>query len=351
MSEQFSANSWNPLQINPCVRSEFGTLKMAIISPLSNPDAYGTPRDETNNSFRRLRTREIVTNSDIRAHSQLPEILEKNGVTLCYPHHPNLPLSDANFKKWVGGDIYCHDFLGVIDETVISSRVAHFRNIFRMYYDSIVRALPQHQLKQTDERFTWGDGLLVGENLLVGLEHNDFFTDIKNQVPEEAFQAALDSYAERSNGIRAITTILQQVASTRSVLTLATNANSDLDISLAPLPRRNAGEPRRAIIRTEAFHPASEEALYSVFDELIPYQDPWHTMGCNILWLDPETPLIPLEARYTGAYLQSLGFNVQKKPLGTLLQNDNTGTGAHGEPGGWRCLTGVLERADDYPFN
>lgn len=338
--------------IHPCVRSEFGTLKTAVVSPLSNTDVYTAVAEEMSEHQRNSLVHEILTDRDIHAHAQLPEILKKRGVDIRYPYHPNLPLTPENLATWMGGDIYCHDFVGVVDEHVISSRVVGFRNRFRMYYESILKTVPKEQHTHTDERFTWGDALLTGDHVLVGLEHDDFFPDIQPNLSPEQFRLALECYAERSSGIQALRSILKSVACTRSVITLAMNANSDLDVCLAPLPRRHRNEPRRAIIRAEAFHPASEDALYSAFDEIVPYEDPWQVMGCNILWLDPETPLVPAEATHTVAYLLSLGYDVQTRPLGTLLHNDSTGSGAsHGEPGGWRCLTGVLERADDYLFD
>lgn len=97
------------------------------------------------------------------------------------------------------------------------------------------------------------------------------------------------------------------------------------------------------------FHPAAEDALYSVFDELVPYEDTIKDLGLNLLWINPETPVVPVEAKKTIQKLKELGYNPIPRSLKPIHYNADT-YDENLEVGGWRCMTGVLEREDDYPY-
>lgn len=335
--------------IEPRVRDEFGSLEVAVVSPMGNPDVYAKAWNMHPDDVRR-QLLSPFSPAEIGSHLQYADLLRTNGVRLVYPHHPNINLragmDDTNFYQWFGKDIYCRDFLGVIDDHAILSRVSSYRNDLRMYYQRIFDRLPADKKHVTDERFTWGDALLHGNNVFVGVQHNDFYVDLSRTMSDR-FQEELRKGEERFAGTRAIESILAQIGSQRRLLRIPMHSNVDLDLCMAPLPRRYAGDKRRAIVRKVAIHASA--SLEDHFDEIIPYQDRYEDMGTNILWINPETPVVSATAVNTIRLLKDLGYDVQA--LNLNAQERQELDGAIGEPGGWRCLTGVLRRANDYNFD
>lgn len=334
--------------IHPHVRNEFGSLKTVVLSPMSNLEAqtiaFGGTLEEA---------REILLSPDappdMGAHLLYRELLERYGASVIHPHHPNLPLTEDTIAEWVGRDLYCRDFLGAVDDHAILTNIWNFRRDARMYYQRIFERVPKEKRTTLDETFSWGNALLVGDHIVVGHEHNDFYGDIQNQVTPERFMEILRGGSEKASGIRAMEQILRTIGTTRQLTVLATNMNADLDCYLAPLPRLRHTDPRRAIMNPNGFHPASEDALYTLFDELIPYKDTYDDLGLNLLWINPEIPVVPTEAKNTIRQLRELGYNPIPRSLAPVHINANTQNGEH-EVGGWRCMTGVLERANDYNF-
>lgn len=336
--------------ITPNVRSEFGSLKTAVLSAVSNPEvqtvAFGGTDEES---------RQIIFSPesppDVGAHLLYMELLQQHGVNVVHPHHPNLPLIESTAQDWIGRDFYCRDFLGVVDDHAILSNIWSFRSDARMYYQRIFERFPKKNRTMLDETLSWGNALLAGDHLLIGHEHDDFYGDIQTQVRSpERFMEILRQGAEKKAGIRAMQQIMETIGTTRKLTVLATNMNADLDCYLAPLPRLRATDPRRAIMDPRGFHPASEDALYSTFDELVPYEDTFADFGLNLLWINPETPVVPAEAKKTIRKLRELGYNPISRPLAPIHYNADTQDGQL-EVGGWRCMTGVLERANDYNFD
>ncbi len=348
MHSPSSVSSAEP--IHPCVRNEFGTLKTAVISGFSNPEvqtvAFGGTVEES---------RQMILSPeappDVGAHLLYMELLQKHGVNVVHPHHPNLPLTEGTAQDWIGRDFYCRDFLGVVDDHAILTNIWSFRSDARMYYQRIFERVPKQQRTMLDETLSWGNVLLAGDHLLIGHEHDDFYGDIQPHVSPERFMDILRQGGEKKAGIRALQQIMETIGTTRKLTVLATNMNADLDCYLAPLPRLRATDRRRAIRDPRGFHPASEDALHSVFDKdgFVPYEDTYKDLGLNLLWINPETPVVPAEARNTIRQLRKLGYNPIPRPLTPIHYNADTKNGEH-EVGGWRCMTGVLERANDYPF-
>ncbi len=336
--------------IVPNARDEFGTLKTAIVHAFSSPQTFAAAHHCSVEQASDLMADDAAP-PDLHAHLRLTQLLRDRGVRLIHPHAPNIPLTAATMKKWMGTDIYCRDFLGVVDQHVILSNVISFRNHSRAHYQSILKNIPQDRQSTTEDTFTWGNALLLDDKILVGLEHNDYFTDIAPNVSVSRLQEEFYLHQQKSSGIRGMKSLLSNIGSTRTMLTVPMNANSDLDCALAPLPRRRATGPRVAFIQTQEIHSEAVGVLESQFDTLIPVEDPYKARGCNIVWLDPETPLVSEEAIRTRLALRKLGFDVIDLPLGTFMEIDNTGTEHEGSAGGWRCMTGVLERANDYPFH
>lgn len=335
--------------IIPNVRNEFGSLKTAVISAISNPEAQTVAFGGTEERSRRVLLHPGAP-PDVGAHLLYAELLKSHGVTLLHPHHPNLPLTEENFGNWVGRDLYCRDILGAIDNHAILTKIWSFRNDLRMYYQRIFERVPKQQRAMVDETFSWGNALLAGDHLLLGHEHDDYYGDIQSQTRSpEQFMDILRQGAEKQSGIRAMQQIMEAMGTTRKLTVLAMNTNADLDCCLAPLPRLGAHEPRRAIRDPREFHPAAEDALYSVFDELIPYEDTLKDFGLNLLWINPETPVVPVEAKKTIQKLKELGYNPIPRSLKPIHYNADAHD-RHLELGGWRCMTGVLERENDYPY-
>lgn len=342
--------SWDPLNggsITPSVRNEFGTLKTAILNPIASPEmfapAFGRSIEAMDEEFRRPTHPE--KHKLLYAHQKN---LRERGVRIVHPHHPNLQPTLQNIPAYIGKDIYCRDFLGVVDETAILSSLSSYRNEMRGHYQRIMERIPNERQAQCDSVFTWGNAILGSETLMVGLEHPDYIESMYRNLDSARFTEMLGLIDMRNQGIRTMRHILQEIGSTREVMIFPLILNTDLDTVLAPLPRRSRTEPRQAIVSEEGMHPAALPTLLQQYDKLIRSPDAWSKLGCNILWLDPETPLVSAEATRTIQLLQSLKYNVQTRPVAPLEQ-DSVGHD-DGQSGGWRCVTGVLERANDYPY-
>lgn len=332
----------------PHVPNEFGTLKTAIVGSFSNPAFYAAAFSGNEDRERHFLTHQA--DPDIREHFAYTELLRQRGITLLYPHHPTLPLTDENFLQWNCSDAYCRDMLGAVDTHAVFSRVAEFRLQFREHYRHIFEQIdPQHRT-ETEDTFTWGNALVHGDRLLVGIEHADLFPDITPHVTRERLLEILQVHDAKNRGQRSVATLLETIGSTRKLLTIPMNANSDLDLCVAPLPRRKRGGKRTAVLHAPFIHPAAEAPLRSQFDQLIFCNDAFPTLPCNVLWLDPETPVVSQSARHMQQILRTLGYNPVALPLEQLASNFSTGSVA-GDPGGWRCMTGVLERSNDYELD
>ena len=332
--------------IQPQVRDEFGSLEVAVVSPMSNPDVYAKAWDLPPD-FIRDQLQSPLSPAEIGSHLQYADLLRTHDVRLVYPHHPSAPLTAQTLDKWMGNDIYCRDFLGVVDDSAILSSIWSYRNDARQYYQRIFERLPARKKHSTDERFSWGDALLYGDSVLVGEQHMDYYTDIQSSITSERFNEVLRTGGEKMSGIRAIEAILAQIGSQRRLLRIPMNSNVDLDMCIAPLPRRFAGDRRKAIVRTQAIHQSAP--LYDHFDDLLPCLDRYEDIGTNILWINPETPVVSATAVHTIRLLEDLGYDVQA--LNLNAQERQALEGMIGDPGGWRCLTGVLRLANDYNFD
>ncbi len=334
--------------VTPHARDEFGTLKTAIVCAFGSAKmfsrVYGGSAEDA-----QAMMRSSLAPSDAGAHAELLETLDRRGVRLVHPHPPNTPLTTDTVTRWVGDDIYTRDFLGVVDEMAILTKVIHFRNHNRVRYETILRAIPKtNQATLESGAFSWGNALLHGDAVLTSLPHHDYFTDIAPHVTADCLHEELTVFQDKAAGIRGMDALLRESGSVRKLLTIPMNSNGDLDCAIAPLPRRQRTDPRRVLLMAPEFHTDAEGLLRSQFDELIPVQDSLQTLPCNLLWLDPETPIIATEARRTRILLRLLGFNPIVLPLGSLVEQNHTGSGEAGSPGGWRCMTGTLVRADDY---
>lgn len=332
----------------PHVPNEFGTLKTAILGSFSNPEFYAqafSGDEATERAFL-----QHAADPDIREHYAYTELLRKRGIRLLYPHHPTLPLTAKTFKQWNCSDAYCRDMLGAVDTQAVFSHVAEFRQTFREHYRHIFEQIEPAHRTETDAHFTWGNALVQGDRLLVGLEHEDFFPDITPHVSREKLLEILQTHDARNRGQRSIGNILRTIGSTRQLLVIPMNANSDLDLCVAPLPRRKRGDKRKAVLHAPFIHPAAEAPLRSQFDELMFCNDEFPTLPCNLLWLDPETPVVSKSALHMRQILRTLGYNPIALSLEELSNNFGNGAVA-GDPGGWRCMTGVLARGNDYEFD
>ncbi len=343
--------TWDPLNggsITPNVRNEFGTLKTAILFPIATPELYAAV---TNQSFESIdeEFRGMHHNPKHRLLYAHQQSLKDRGVRIVHPHHPNLQPTLNNMSAYVGPDMYCRDFLGVVDETAILSTIFGHRNNVRGHYRRIMEQIPKERQSECDTPLSWGNALLTHDSLLVGLEHPEYLENIYGRLDPAVFFPILNAVDARNHGIRAMRQVLSNIESTRQLAICSLKLNTDLDTVVAPLPRRSGTDPRVAMVSDEGVHPESFPTLKRLYDKLIVCPDPWAKLGCNILWLDPETPLVAEEARQTTLLLRSLGYNVQTRPV-AALKNDSIGE-KNGQPGGWRCVTGVLERANDYDFD
>ena len=208
--------------------------------------------------------------------------------------------------------------------------------------------IPKERQTDCGTPFSWGNALLTHEGLMVGLEHPSYLVAMHKQLESRKFSEILDYVQAKNDGVRVMGKILSDVQSSRQRAICLLNMNTDLDTVFAPLPRRSRTAPREAIIDANNVHPESIMRLRRSY-KLIESPDPWEKLGCNILWLDPETPLVAAEATKTIQLLKSMKYNVQARPV-AALKNDSIGH-EDGQPGGWRCVTGVLERANDYDFD
>lgn len=343
--------TWNPLNggsITPNVRNEFGTLKTAILCPIATPELFShtfnvpmsTMEVEMSNPHHNEKHKLLYAHQkDLRAR----------GVRPVHPHHPSLQPTMENMPAYIGGDMYCRDFLGVIDDTAVLSTLSSYRNNARGHYQRIMEAIPSDKQAECHTPFSFGNALLAQDTLLVGLEHPDYIHAMHRRLDSYEFANILQFIDERNRGIKEMRTILEEMKSTRKIAICSLKLNTDLDTVVAPLPRKKKTDPRVAIIAHEGVHSESLPTLERLYDKRIVCPDSWEKLGCNILWLDPETPLVSQEARQTTLLLRSLGYNVQTRPV-AALEKDSMGE-KDGQPGGWRCVTGVLERANDYDFD
>jgi len=342
--------TWDPLyggSITPSVHDEFGTLKTAILSPIATPALYanasGLSIDLMKAEFEK--PHHNAKHKVLYGHQKF---LMDRGVRIVHPHHPHLQPTMQNMATYIGYDMYCRDFLGVVDDTAILSTLAPYRNHVRGHYQRIMEQIPENQQAQCQTSFSWGNALLTHQGLMVGLEHPDYLEAMYKKLDYGEFSEILNSIDARNDGIRTMRHILTDMKSMRQLAICALTLNTDLDTAFAPLPRKSRTSPRQAIIASDQIHPESIATLRRSY-KLIGSPDSWEKLGCNILWLDPETPLVSAEATKTIALLRSLHFNVQTRAVGPL-KSHSIGD-EEGQEGGWRCVTGVLERANDYDFD
>lgn len=334
--------------IIPNVRNEFGSLKTAVISAISNPAVHAAAFGGTDEE-----SRDDIMHPgappDVGAHLLYAELLQQHGVNIVHPHHPNLPLTEETIANWIGRDFYCRDFLGVVDDHSILTRIDDFRNDSRMQYLRLFERIPSAQRTMFNQQFTWGNALLYADKLLVGHPHNDYWTHLFAKMSSGEFFLRQQRGDACNAGITAMQTLLHSIESTRDLIVLAMDSSEDLDTCLAPLPRSSHTSPRRAIYEEKAFHAEGVEQLRRMFDDLIPYQDYSSDLGLNLLWINPETPVVASEAVNTIRTLRDLGYNPIPRSLNPIHFNMEIEDKAK-EGGGWRCMTGVLERENDYPY-
>ncbi len=330
--------------IIPNVRNEFGTLKTAVVSGCSSPEILAVADTSTIAEAAKVFTDPNEASDDIRAHFAFTQLLRARAVRLLYPHLADMTPTLENQQDFLGHGLYCRDLLGVVDNHGILATLSEFREDERSRYQNILERLPPSAVSDSDGLFTWGNALLYGDSLLVGLEHDDYFDDVQPYTEPGRFALQVADHERKRRGIDSIKAILGQRRSPRQMVVIPKNSNEDLDFGIAPLPRRSRREKRKAIVRPDLLHSEAADALYSQFDDLMMMPDPRETMGCNILWLDPETPVVSAEAVQTVILLRLLGFNPIAMPLGSLMDSNKGDL----DPGGWRCMTGVLERANDY---
>lgn len=343
--------TWDPLNggsIEPNVRNEFGTLKTAILNPIATPGLYAHASG-TDIGRMEIQFSQPYHNDKHKLLYAHQRDLTERGVRIVHPHHPNLQPTIGNMLTYIGSDIYCRDFLGVVDDTAILTTLSSYRNDMRSYYERILEQIPKGRQIRTDDRFSWGNAILADDTVLVGLEHQSYLEEIHRRLETQEFMSILGNVDQRHHGIRAMQTILEQIGGTRKLAVCSLALNTDLDMVLAPLPRKNREAPREALVSIDAVHPASIPTLAKHYDKLLPCTDDWRTLACNILWLDPETPLVSAEATKTIRFLRGRGYNVQARKTAEL-KSEAIGH-EDGQSGGWRCVTGVLERASDYDFD
>ncbi len=329
--------------IVPNAQDEFALLQVAMIQGATDPGMNGQIAGFPVTA-QQLRS---VIHPYLAPMVDFTDFLHRRNVHLLFPHDPlakKIPENKEEAQNVFGGEIFCRDALGVIDQSVIRSDLPLNRRGQEKYYTPVSHRLAPSAEVEHVGFLPLGNIVLHDEAVLTAI------TDVTAGETQK-IHAVLAGFGD-TNDRNLVMEFLQQldaktkalaklekiIEGKRRLLKIKLFNNCDMDSVVAPLPRKRT-EERKALIQRECIHPEGLAVLEKIFDVLIPIEDRLKALGANILWVDPQTPVLATEARNTRKKLRELGFDVHDFPWEEFSVNVS-----EGENGGWRCVTGVLRR-------
>lgn len=264
--------------------------------------------------------------------------MKARSIHLLYPHTEDPEGMNVRLCK----SPYSRDSIGVVDNIAILATLEEMRQDERQDFASIFERLPETHRFHNEEISPWGNILLHDDTILIGT------FNVLAQSCGRALTARENSVLESmARGRERLREILTKTSNGRKIVEVELARFTDLDLAITPLPKKKAGE-RSAVLVSPDVTDQGHAALAKVFDDALRCNETTKTKGYNVLWLDPETPVVSEESTQVRPILQGQGHNVIPIPVQGMLAKTDFDTGALS--GGWRCTVGPLRRAKDYTF-
>ncbi len=325
--------------IDPLARDEFGTLQAASMNGMCD---FRHIQRLIGNDFTEDDFSELLDQyphslpQSVVALYQLMKTLRQRSVHLLYPHTQTHSSREAKLS----GTTYCRDWIGVIDGEMYHTNLQKFRMSERREFEPIFERISTTKRYDIDDILHWGNVMLHKDSLLIGVVGDDYIIKHRSLID----WTVLDSMIRAKNKLQ---NLLKTNGNTRKIVEVELTHHTDLDLAITPLPTKKSGG-KSVVLVSPAVTQRGITALSSVFDEVLRCHEDIKTKSYNVLWLDPETCILPEESTEVRRILEQYRYNVIPLPVKGMLQlNDYDEIGISG---GFRCCVGPIRRAQDYIY-
>lgn len=343
-SEFFPHDGEAPIILPIGATDEFGTLQVASINGANDVQEILHSIDPSltdEDYIAALVNLQQMADPADQAQSMLIDTCKKRGVHLVYPHKKSGKLESPVRHSL---DIYCRDWIGVIDDIAIFTKLENDRNDLRSDYRAIFERLPGNKRYEIDDVLPWGNVLLHQDAVLIGTFDigKQMYTQQQVALFTHGFFSEVDSMIRAKQQLQRI---LHETKSTRKLIEIEMTKYSHLDLAITPLPKKSPGA-KSVVLASPLVSPKGLSTLRTIYDEVIECRESIAQSAYNVLWLDPETPVVNAQSQHVQHILRMARFNVLPLSLASIIAS--LGNDPIAVAGGWRCMVGPLQRANDY---